>query len=257
MKESLAFIFLMLMTFSWRLEAQVRDKVIKMRSDEWCPYACDPKSDRPGFMVEIAREVFSKKGFKIDYDVMNWARVVSDVKTGAYDAVVGASRADVKGFVIPQVPTGILTNYYWAPKNSKWTYKDVSSLDNVTVGIINDYSYGDEVDDLVKKRHKSIKEVSGQDPLFRLIQMTETGRVVAFVENPVVLEYNMKKLGKDNSIFKIVSKNLANDPDLFIAFSPANPKSREYAKILDDGVLEMKKNGKLKEILERYGLSSW
>lgn len=234
-----------------------KDKVITMRSDVWCPYACDPKSDHPGFMVEIAREVFKKKGYKIDYDVMNWARVVSDVKTGEYDAVIGASRADVKGFVIPQVPTGILVNYFWALKDSKWSYKNEGSLDYVSVGIVNDYSYGDEIDSLVKKKHKSIREVSGESPLLRLIQMTETGRLIAFVENPLVLDYNMKKLKKDKSVFKAVSKNLANDPDLFIAFSPAHPMSKEYAKILDEGMEELRKSGKLKEILSRYGLSDW
>ncbi|AUN98193.1 hypothetical protein C0V70_08750 [Bacteriovorax stolpii] len=253
MVKPLSLILCLILSFS----LQAKDKVISMRSDIWCPYACDPKSDHPGFMVEIAREVFKKKGYTIDYDVMNWARVLSDVKIGEYDAVIGASRADVREFVIPQVPTGILVNYFWALKDSRWSYKDEGSLDYVSVGTVNDYSYGDEIDKLVKKKHKSIKEVSGESPLLRLIQMTESGRLMAFVENPLVLGYNMKKLNKDKKIFKAVSKNLANDPDLFIAFSPSNPKSKEYAKILDEGMEELRKSGKLKEILLRYGLSDW
>lgn len=237
--------------------AYAKDKVLKIRSDEWCPYACDPKSDHPGFMVEIAQEVFKKRGFKVDYDIMNWARVILDVKTGQYDAVVGASRSDVVGFVIPQIPTGLLVNYYWAPKNSKWSYKDENSLDYMKIGVINDYTYGDEVDRMLKKNHTSFKEVSGEAPLLRMIQMAETGRLDAFVENPVVLEYTLKKYKKSKNIFKVVSKNMANDPDLFIAFSPANPRSKEYAKMLDEGVVELRKSGKLRAILLKYGLSDW
>lgn len=254
MKKNLIFIFSLL--FSFALSAKT--PVIKMRSDEWCPYACDPKTGQPGFMVEIAKEVFSKKGYKVEYDVSNWARVISDVKNGEYDAVVGASKSDVQGFIIPSVPTGILINYYWAPKDSRWSYKGESSLDYINIGVINDYTYGEAIDSLVKKNHKSFRKVSGEVPLLRLIQMTESGRLHAFVENPLVLEYSMKKYKKDKNAFKIVSKNLANDPDLFIAFSPAHPElSKKYAKILDEGVAELKKNGRFKAILLKYGITDW
>ena len=40
---------------------------ISIRGDMWCPVNCDPKAERPGYMIEIAREVFEPKGHKIDY----------------------------------------------------------------------------------------------------------------------------------------------------------------------------------------------
>lgn len=232
-------------------------ETISMRSDEWCPYACDPKSSKPGFMVEIAKEAFAKYGHKVNYEVMNWPRALVEVKNGKYNAVIGASRSDVEGFVIPQIPTGVLINYYWTLKENKWEYKGESSLKGIKVGVINNYSYGDEIDHLVKGKHLSFKEVSGESPLLRLIQMTESKRLDAFVENPFVLEYNLNKLKKNKSLFKVASPNIANDSNLFIAFSPANPKSKEYARLLDRGVVELRKSGRLKAILAKYGFSDW
>lgn len=43
----------------------------------------------------------------------------------------------------------------------------------------------------------------------------------------------------------------------FIAFSPVNPKSREYAAILDRGMAEMRASGRLRQILQRYGVKDW
>lgn len=231
--------------------------VITLRTDEWCPYACDPKSDKPGFMVEIAREVFAKHGYKIDYDIMNWARALTDVRSGQYDGVIGASKVDVAGFVIPMLPTGVLVSYYYTRKNDPWMYTGPDSLKSKKIGVINDYTYGDEIDSLVAKRHSSFKKVSGESPLLRLIQMTETKRLDGFVENPLVLNIALDRLNKDMNQFKIASKNLANDQNLFIAFTPAKPKSKEYAKILDEGVIELRKSGRLKIILQKYGVSDW
>ncbi len=87
--------------------------------------------------------------------------------------------------------------------------------------------------------------------------MTEAKRLDGFIENPLVLEYNLKLMKKNIKKFKAVGPNLANDPDLFISFAPGHPKSKEYAKILDLGMVEMRKSGRLKAILAKYGLQDW
>lgn len=250
-------LFILSLLLNFTMPAISHADVITLRTDEWCPYACDPKSDKPGFMVEIANEVFKKYGHTVDYNVMNWARVLTDVKSGQYDGVIGASRSDVSGFVIPEVPTGVLVSYYYTRKDDSWMYTGVDSLKKKKIGVINDYTYGDEIDKLVAKKHSSFKKVSGQEPLARLVQMTETKRIDGFVENPLVLDIALKKLKKDKDLFKVASRNLANDPDLFIAFSPARPNSKEYARILDEGVNELRKSGRLKVILQKYDVTDW
>lgn len=232
-------------------------EVISMRTDTWCPYACDPKSRKPGFMVEIAQEVFKKHGHTIDYDVMNWARAITEVKTGKYVALIGCSKSDVEGFVIPKNPAGAMISYYYTAKNETWMYAGEKSLIGKKIGVINNYTYGDEIDKLVNKKNNIFVKVAGENPLLRIIQMTETKRLDGFVENPVVLDYTLANMKKDKNNFKIASANLANDPELFIAFSPANKKSSEYARMLDEGIDELRRNGRLKVILAKYGLSDW
>lgn len=49
----------------------VQADVVTLRADQWCPYNCVPGSDRPGYMIEIAREVFGRAGHQIDYQALN------------------------------------------------------------------------------------------------------------------------------------------------------------------------------------------
>lgn len=236
--------------------SSVNAEEIKIVSDLWCPYACEP-GERPGFMVEISTEIFKEHGISIKYDLMNWSRAIKETRSGNYTALVGASRGDVPDFIIPREPAGQLINYYFTLQSDSWFYRNESSLKNRKMAVINDYSYGTEVDSLVAKKHKSLKVISGNDALKRIIQMTESKRLHGFVENPAVLDYTLMQMKLDKYAFKVSSHNLANDPDLFVAFSPVHAKSKQYVKIMDDGIKELRKNGKLKSILQKYGLEDW
>ena len=44
---------------------------------------------------------------------------------------------------------------------------------------------------------------------------------------------------------------------LYIAFSPQLPKAKEYARILSEGMNELRASGELQAILSQYGLTDW
>ncbi len=241
------------LTFSPYLSA----KEIKLIADIWCPYTCNPTLEKPGFMVEIAQTVFKEQGYSIKYVVKNWTRAIRETRTGQYDAIIGASKADAPDFVYPTIPAGHMENYYWTLVENKWNYSGVDSLKTVKLGFISDYNYGAEVDKLIANKHPTFVVITGIDALSRMIQMTEAKLLDGFIENPTVLKYHLVKMKKETSVFKAVSSNLANDPNLFIAFSPKNNSSINFAQILDEGIISLRKNGKLKSILQKYGLNDW
>ena len=231
---------------------------LTITSDLWCPYSCEEQSDHPGFMVEIAKEIFESKGHKIHYKIVNWARAVQEAKEGKSNGVLGANRGDVPGFILPSVAIGNSANYFWALKDSKFNYQTVDGLKGKKIGVINGYSYGgDEIDRPIQNKNKSFVVVSGDKALPQLIKMTDAKRLDAFIENPNVLQYVLSTMPEYKDKFKIVSKNMGSDPDLFIAFSPANPNSKKYADLLTEGMKSIRKNGKLKAILARYGMVDW
>jgi polar amino acid transport system substrate-binding protein len=85
--------------------APARADVIRLRADLWCPYNCEPGADRPGYMVEIAREVFAAAGHEIEYRTLNWVRSLEEARHGTVDGVIAATAVEAAGFVLP-LPLG-------------------------------------------------------------------------------------------------------------------------------------------------------
>lgn len=230
---------------------------INLSSDLWCPYACDPASGKPGFMVEIAKEVFIPLGHTVNYKLINWARAISDTREGKFTGLVGASITDAPDFIFPKNQIGQSQNYFWINKNDLWVYKDPKSLKGKKIGVINSYSYGDEVDLEVKNKNPGYVVISGDDALMKMIRMTKGKRLGGFVENPNVLNYQLMNQPEFNNQFVKSSANITKDTQLFIAFSPANINAKKYSETLSAGIETLRQNGKLKTILMKYGLKDW
>jgi polar amino acid transport system substrate-binding protein len=208
-------------------------------------------------MVEAVRLIFAKHGHRIDFKTSQWVNSIKDTRKNKVTALIGCSRGDAPDFIFPDRPLGQLINHYFVKKNSNWSYRGRQSLEGKRIGVISNYTYGDAVDNLVKTKHKSMVIFSGDNPLEQMLKKMEEGTLDAFVENPIVLSFYLgsHKIAADT--FKSVSQNLANDPDLYIAFSPNNPKSAYYAELISKGITELRQSGELQRILERYNLSDW
>ncbi|CAE78985.1 transporter substrate-binding domain-containing protein [Bdellovibrio bacteriovorus] len=235
----------------------VRADVISFRSDFWCPYVCNPDSETPGYMVEITRAVFEKQGHKVQVKLSNWVRAIKDTRSNRVQGLMGCSVVDAPDFIYPKKSLGLMKNAYFVPKNSTWTYKGRPSLQGMKIGVINGYTYGDSVDNLIRSRHRSFIPFSGDRPLEQVIRMMQAGRLDGFIENPVVLQYTSVSAKITMENMKIGGWVENHDPALFISFSPNNPKSQEYAEILSRGVEELRRSGELQRILMKYNLKDW
>jgi len=88
-------------------------ETITIVADEWCPYNCEENSDLPGFLIEIARLVFSAHGHSVRYIVMPWKRAVYEVEQGRFNAIAGALKNDAPGFVFPETENGFSQNGFF------------------------------------------------------------------------------------------------------------------------------------------------
>ena len=77
--------------------------VITLRADIWEPYNSDPGSAKPGFMIDVAKAIFSKAGYTVDYQCKGWTwdRSIEEARQGRIDAIVGASEDDAPDFIFP------------------------------------------------------------------------------------------------------------------------------------------------------------
>lgn len=234
--------------------------VISLRADEWCPYNCDPGSDESGYMIEIVTLVFEKAGHTIDYQTLSWSRAVLDAQTGKYTGLIGATKAEVPEFIFPEEPLGVASDFLWVKKGNPWRYAGVDSLKQIKLGAIQDYDYGEEVLAYMDE-HKdslSVQVAVGEKALEKNITKLEMGRIDALIENKAVFQYTVHGLAKADLFEEAgeISDTLENNL-VYIAFSPALPQSQEYARILTEGIRELRASGEFQKILDRYGVSDW
>jgi polar amino acid transport system substrate-binding protein len=248
---------LLALAFAIAVSAPTAAATLTIVADEWCPYNCAPGSDKPGYMIEIARRVLGDAGHEIDYRNMPWSRAIEEARAGRFDAIVGAAQGDAPDFVFPEHRLGISANVFVVKRDSAWRFDGLASLEGRSLGIIRDYSYGDPLDDYIAQHERDagrIQIASGDTALDTNFRKLEAGRIDVLVEDRNVVEQFLVGSGQAER-FEIVGD--LGDDDLFIAFSPATEGADELARLLGEGVQQLRASGELAAILARYAVRDW
>lgn len=238
------------------LFGSAEDKVIRLSADEFCPYNCEEQSDHPGYMIELAAEAFKIYGYELDYVVeRSWKDAIEKSRGGEYAGIVGAAKSDAPDFIFPTIALGTFDNCFITRSENKWKYSGLKSLESQKVGVIVDYTYGDNLNRYINTNRndpRRIQFVSGNKAIQYSLTKLKHGKLDVYVDDCRVIEYAFMRR-KDSKAFKMAGKT--NEVDqLYIAFSPKNPKSIFYAKMLDNGIKQLKKSGRYREILKSYGI---
>ena len=88
------------------------------------------------------------------------------------------------------------------------------------------------------------------------------GRIDTIPEDKAVFVNMAHKMGVLDQIEEAGADPILNKDDfeslkIYLAFSPKNPNSKDYAKLLSEGIKEMRSSGELQKILAKYGLNDW
>lgn len=232
-------------------------ETITIVADEWPPYNGEPESELPGYGIEIAKKVFEEAGHKIEYKIVPWARALKETKAGKYTALIGATKDEVPDYIFPDEEFGISENSFFIKKGKDWEFKGVDSLKSVKIGLIKGYAYGESLDAFFELNKKNSDYVHGKDPLLLNIKKLLAGRIDVIVEDRNVFAQKLKEMGITDKIVRAKSVKDQTDSRIYIAFTPKNKNSKEYAEIFTKGIRRLKKSGDLQKILDKYGLKYW
>lgn len=218
------------------------------------PFNGDPAAEKPGYVVEILREVFVPAGIKVDYQIAPWAGALKAAEAGEIDGIIGANKKEAAHLVTGQESIAEPKFALFVRRNSSWRYESLRSLKGMKLGAIEGYTYWDSIDGYLKKvRPPSVTFYTGETPLVQALADLSSGKIDVMVESVVVFYWAAKSAGRPASEFRIAYSE-QSEP-LYVAFSPT-AEGREFARIFDAGVRAMKTRGRYDAILEKYGLSA-
>ncbi|MDH4100221.1 MAG: transporter substrate-binding domain-containing protein [Nitrospirota bacterium] len=256
MKTMLFGFFIVLAVFAFVVAAPMAmADTITIAGDEFGPYNTDPKSSMPGYGVEIAKRVFEAAGHTVNYNLMPWNRAVKKVRQGEYNAVISAYRSCAPDFVFPDEEFGNSRITFFTRKGKQWKFKGVDSLSSVSVCLIKDYSYGEELSNFFKEHEDRVQYVFGSEALLLNIKKVAAGRCDVTIGDQNMVLQKARNLGVADQIVR--AGYLGPGENVYVAFSPENPGSKEYAEILSKGIRKLKQSGELDKILEKYGVEYW
>lgn len=244
------YIILLSILFNFNLHAET----IIIKGDEWCPFNCQSNGKTKGYMIDLAKIVFERKGHNIDYQVDSWTNSIKQVRDGKATALVAANLYDAPDFIFPENSIGISRDCFFINKNDKWEYTTKNQLINRSIGVVESYAYSRSINEFIKEHQNNVTKAQGDKALLSLMDKLDLKKINTIIENPIVFNYYQQEKYKE---MHFVEAGCAETTELYIAFSPKNPRSKEFAKILSEGIEELRKDGTLIKIIEKYSLKEW
>jgi polar amino acid transport system substrate-binding protein len=231
-------------------------ETITIASDMWCPYNCDPKSDNPGFLIEIAKSIFEKQNIAIEYRLMSWSDSLEALENGEIHAIVGASKTDDRDFVYPENYQALEVVNCYIKKDMDWYYAGINSISGKKLGLILNYKYPYEIstyiDEVFPIHPENFLFSTGENAVAANINNLKNSATEIYLENSNVMDAYLAK-NPDVELKEAGSVNSA-PTEIYIAFSPKIKKSHIYAALLSDGMAELRNSGKLSELYKKYGI---
>lgn len=234
-----------------------RAETLVIAGDIWCPVNCQPGSERPGIFVELAREIFAEAGIEVQYKALNWARTLQMVRRGELNAAVGAGVEDAPDFLFGATPVASSRSCFFTLPDSTWRFTGTASLAGQRLGVINDYSYGDELNTYIALHHgdsERIQIAAGDTALALNIGKLTHGRVDVVLENAWVMQAMLASQGRAGELREAGCR--APDVSIYLAFSPALESSPRYVALFEQGLQRYRANGRLQALLAAYGVQA-
>lgn len=231
-------------------------ETLTITADEWYPMNGQPESDKPGYMIEMATEIFKPHNIQINYKLTPWERAVKQTRAGTYNCIIGTYQSDAPDFLFPEQHWGWDTPTFFTKKEDPWYYSgSIDSLNNRKLGLIQGYSYFEALD-----KHSKLNEglhfqfAKGKSGLKTNIKKIMAGRIDTLIESESVLKAKLNDMGLKNTL-KMAGNSASSR--MYIACSPKLATSKKYINIINKGFDTLLESGRLKEILAKYGLPMW
>lgn len=229
--------------------------VIELRADHWCPYNCEPDSERPGYMIELAREALAPFGHEVRYETLNWLRSIDKARRGEVQGIVGAIPEEAPDFVFGP-PLGPLADGIVTREGEEIDPGAEGAFKGLRIGAIRGYEYYGPLANYIEAHEDDRARVQfthGDDALAKNLRKLAAGRLDVVVE-----DLNVIRHGVAADRLKGLSVRSLDVPEPgYVAFSPANPKSERYAREMTEGLSRLRESGRLIEIMDAYGLPVW
>ncbi|TDR76625.1 transporter substrate-binding domain-containing protein [Paludibacterium purpuratum] len=229
-------------------------RVVKIASDDWCPYICaDHNKIVGGFLVDLTEQALALQQYELKSVFLPLNRAMIMAEEGLIDGVYAPA---LDNRLRLSKPMAYSRACFYTLKDNEWQYHDLKSLHDVTIGVIADYGYdGGPFDRLLAAptSHGVLfdfnkGQTAGETNLSKLL----TKRYPVMLEHQAVMDHLTDRLGVSSQIRK--AGCLEQPLMLVIGIAKRNPAASNLIRAIDTGLDQLKASGQLDPLKKKYRL---
>lgn len=224
-------------------------KITFASPEELPPKVFTENGELKGTYIEIIREACKRIGVEPEFQQYPWARAVNLAKNGKVDAVFPPFKTPERDrvFYFPE-SVSVTRNVIFAPKDRHLVVKSMEDLKGLTVGINDQYSYGDQFDAF--KSQLQLDSSLNEELLIQKLIHKSPRRIDVAAASEEAFKFLNQRRGLQDEFEEIytISENKA-----YVAFTKAkDPEIKEVSESFGKAILQMKKEGTIKKITAKY-----
>ncbi len=228
-------------------------------SDPWCPYNCHPDSDKPGYVVEMLREIFPPPAWRLKYQIVPWDRALQQVREGQAAMALELTREQAQrlGLLIGHESVGEPMDCLYVAAGNPLRFSQASDLDALgQVAIVSGYEYEFAMGEWLARPENKHKVVMtrGANPAEVNARNLARGRLDGVIESAAVMHMLIQQLQLQD---KIREAGCQQASPVYVGFSPRLPNAAQLVEQFDHGIAELRRTKRLARILSRYGQQDW
>ncbi len=237
------FIFLTVLLLSLPTFAE---KIIAV-GDPWPPFI-DPDSPSQGIILEIARAAYKTQNYEIEMKFVPWARAIEGVKEADYDVLLGTWYTKERTEFLLYSDSYLENKIKFIKrKGDNFEFNGLDSLTGKNVGVVRGYGYGDAF-----LSATNFNRPEGKN-LMTSIKKLVAERVDLTLEDEIVARAMLKKQAPELLDQVEFTKNALSTNPLHVTSGLKNSRHKKIIDAFNKGLKEIKNNGTLDTILNKYG----
>lgn len=209
-------------------------------------YFFDENNKPAGICIDIINQVAQSMNLSVQYDSYPWKRMLNYGKEGKVDAVMPLFRTDEREQFLNFPETGLIdeaNNFFTSNANPISYSGKLADVTNHKVGVIDNYSYGEEFDTADFTDKTIVNNIE------QLILLVQNERVELGLGNLQVVSYSAKKMDVADKIHFF-------DPPvtiipLFIGFSKKRV-NQDFVNQFNEQLQKFKATKAYEEIIQAY-----
>lgn len=232
--------------------ATAQETPIRFVDTPYPPYTIgeEGRQAEAGIAVDIAREACRRMGHRCRITLHPWERVLKMMETGAADGVLFLVQTpERERFLLFTPPVVRSRELFYAStlRHREFSWKTITDLDNLTIGLVRGYTYGENFMDYIETGSADIDYTA--DTILNLRKLV-AGRIDLVLEEELVAEYLLKEIDPDGEAVVRCDESVS-EYDYHLAFSRFGAAA-ELFPAYEAAVEEMKRDGTIQEIVRRY-----